>query len=277
MVILRYHLGAVARLVVRVVFIFRVYHTHVQCHLPRVVRGDEHLRLFLRFRQRQPAEQCGIARLGKFHQLFDEIFLVGCGRYVVQYLVLVRSVHTHVLRRAVVRYLVVERRQLRHFDEVAEAFLLHDVVRHIELEIRRLLGEDRRPCVKASDVLPLQLLRAEVLEQQVQLRQRVADGRARQERRPQIFSRPLLNGAYGKQQVQCLLAAFRVAQPRHTVMSCVECQVLELVRLVYEDMVDTHLPEVRHVVRPRLYRVFHLLQLGRQVELALLQSPQHGA
>lgn len=48
-------------------------------------------------------------------------------------------------------------------------------------------------------------------------------------------------------------------------------------RLVYEDMVDTHLPEVHHVVRPRLYRVLHLLQLGRQVKLALLQSPQHGA
>ena len=125
----------------------------------------------------------------------------------MQYLVLVRSVHAHILCRAVVRYLVVERRQLRYLDEVAEAFLLHDVVRHIELEIRRLLGEDCRPCVKASYVLPFQLLRTQVLEQQVQLRQRVADGRARQERRPQILSRPLLDGADGKQQVQCLLAA----------------------------------------------------------------------
>ena len=168
----------------------------------------------------------------------------------MQHLVLVRPVHAHVLRRAVVGYLVVERRQLRHLDEVAEAFLLHDVVRHIELEIRRLLGEDCRPCVKASYVLPFQLLRTEVLEQQVQLRQRVADGRARQERRPQVLSRPLLNGADGEQQVQCLLAALRVAQPRHAVVPGVECQVLELVRLVHEEVVDTHLPEVRHVVRP---------------------------
>ena len=60
-------------------------------------------------------------------------------------------------------------------------------------------------------------------------------------------------------------------------MPCVERQVLELVRLVHEEVVDAHLPEVRHVVRPRLYRVLHLLQLGRQVELAFLQSLQHGA
>ena len=274
-VVFRYHPCAVARLVVRVVFIRRVYHAHVQCHLPCVVRGDEHLRLFLRFRQFPASQQRGVARLGKFHQPFYEMFLVGRGRYVMQYFVLVRTVHAHILCRAVVRYLVVERRQLRHLDEVAEAFLLHDVVRHIELEIRRLLGEDCRPCVKASYVLSFQLLRTQVLEKQVQLRQRVADGRARQERRPQILSRPLLDGADGKQQVQCLLTAFRVAQTRHTVMPCVERQVLELVRLVHEDMVDAHLPEVHHIVCPRLYSVFHLLQLGCQVELAFLQSLQH--
>lgn len=73
---------------------------------------------------------------------------------------------------------VVERRQFRHLDEVAEASLLHDVVRHVELEVRRLLGEYRHPCVEAADVLLLQRLRTQVLEQQVQFRQRVADGRA---------------------------------------------------------------------------------------------------
>ena len=107
MVILSYHLGTVARLVVGMVFIIGVYHAHIQSHLPRVVSGDEHLRLFLRFRQRQPAQQRGVASLRKFHQLFDEILLVGCGRYVVQYLILMRTVHTHVLRRAVVGDFVV--------------------------------------------------------------------------------------------------------------------------------------------------------------------------
>ena len=55
MIVFRYHLGAMARLVVGVVFVIRVNHAHVQCHLPGIVRGDEHLRLFLCFRQRRPA------------------------------------------------------------------------------------------------------------------------------------------------------------------------------------------------------------------------------
>ena len=55
MVILRYHLGAVGSLVVGVVFVIRVYHAHIQGHLPRVVGSDEHLCLLFRFRQRQSA------------------------------------------------------------------------------------------------------------------------------------------------------------------------------------------------------------------------------
>ena len=38
-------------------------------------------------------------------------------------------------------------------------------------------------------------------------------------------------------------------------MPCVERQVLEPMRLVHKDMVDVHLPEVHHIVRPRLYMV----------------------
>ncbi len=228
-VILRDHLGTVARLVVGVVFIERVYHAHIQCHLAGIVRGDEHLRLFLRFRERHPAQQGGVASLGKLHQLLDEILLVGRGRYVVQYLVLVRSVHAHVLRRAVIRYLVVEGGKLRHFDEVAETLLLHHVVRHVELKVGGLLGEYRRPRIETADVLPLQLLRAQVLEQEVQLRQRVADGRAGEERSSQIFARALLYGADGEEHIESLLASFRVAQSRYTVVARVEGQIFELV------------------------------------------------
>ena len=141
-----------------------------------------------------------------------------------------RTVHAHVLRRAVIRYLVVEGGKLRHFDEVAEALLLHHVVRHVELEVCRLLGEYRRPSVETPDVLPFQLLRAQVLEQQVQFSQRVADGRAGKERSSQILARALLYGADGEEHVQRLLAPLRVAQPRHTVVARVERQVLELVR-----------------------------------------------
>ena len=55
-VILCYHLGAVARLVVRMVFVIGVYHAHIQSHLSCIVSSDEHLRLFLRFRQWQSAQ-----------------------------------------------------------------------------------------------------------------------------------------------------------------------------------------------------------------------------
>ncbi|MDU2330121.1 MAG: hypothetical protein E7D78_09300 [Prevotella bivia] len=68
-----------------------------------IVRGDEHLRLFFRFRKRQPAQQGGIARLGELHQFLYEVLLFRRGRYMVQYLVLGRTVNAHILRRAVVR------------------------------------------------------------------------------------------------------------------------------------------------------------------------------
>ena len=222
LVILRDHLGAVARLVVGVVFIVRVYHAHIQSHLAGIVRGDEHLRFFLRFRKRQPAQQGGVACLGKFHQLFDEILLVRRRRYVVQYLVLVRTVHAHILRRAVVRYLVVEGGKFRHFDEVAETLFLHHVIRHVELEVGGLLGKNCRPRIETTDVLPLQLLRTQVLEQEVQLRQRVADGRAGEEGGSQVPARALLYGADGEKHIESLLASLRVSQARHTVVARVE-------------------------------------------------------
>ena len=173
-----------ARLVVGVVFVIGVYHAHIQSHLPRVVGSDEHLSLLFRFRQRQPAQQRRVTCLGKFHQLFDEILLVGCRRYVVQYLVLVRTIHTHVLRRAVVGDFVVKGGKLRHLDEIAKTLLLNDIVRYVELEVGRLLGEDGSPSIETADVLPFQFLRAQVLKEQVQFRQTVGNGRAGQERSP---------------------------------------------------------------------------------------------
>ena len=274
-VILRYHLGAVARLVVRVVFVIGVYHAHIQSHLSCIVGGDKHLCLLLRFRQRHSAQQRRVARLRKFHQLFDEIFLVRRRRYVVQYLILVRTVHTHVFRRAVVGYLVVEGGKLRHFDKIAETLLLHHVVRHVELEVGRLLGENRRPCVKAPDILPFQFLRTQVLEEQIQLRQTVGNGRTGEECRPQVLASTLLYGAYGKEHIQGFLASFRVSQACHAIVTGVECQVLKLVALVNEDMVDAHLLEVHYVICTRLDGVFHLLQFRHKVVLALLQSFQH--
>ena len=73
-----------------------------------IVRGDKHLRLFLRFRKRQSAQQGGVARLGELHQLLYEVLLLRRGRYVVQYLVFVGTVHAHILRRAVVRDFIIK-------------------------------------------------------------------------------------------------------------------------------------------------------------------------
>ena len=149
---------------------------------------------------------------------------------MVQYLVLVRTVHTHVLRRAVVCNLVIEGGKLRHFDEVAETLFLYHVVRHVELEVGRLFGEDSRPSVETPDILPFQFLRTQVFEEQVQLRQRVADGRTGQERSSQVLARAFLYGADGKEHIECFLASFRVTQTSHTVVPRVESQVLKLMR-----------------------------------------------
>ena len=65
----------------------------------------------------------------------------------------------------------------------------------------------------------------------------------------QVFSCALLYGAYGKEHVKCLLASLAVSQSRHTVVARVESQILELVALIYEDVVDAHLLEIHHVVR----------------------------
>ena len=129
----------------------------------------------------------------------------------MEYLVLVRTVNAHILRRAVVRYLVIEGGKLRHFDEVAETLLLDHIVRHVKFKIRRLFGEYRRPSVETPDVLPFQFFRAQILEQQIQLRQRIADGSAGKESRPQVLARALLYGADGKEHVQCLLASLAVS------------------------------------------------------------------
>ena len=59
-------------------------------------------------------------------------------------------------------------------------------------------------------------------------RQRVADGRAREERSPQVLARALLYGAYGKEHIQGFLASFTITQSRHAVMPGIESQVLEL-------------------------------------------------
>ena len=60
----------------------------------------KHLCPFLALTQRCSSQDCGIATLGKLHQLADKDFLLGCRWYVMQYLILLRSVDTDVLGSA---------------------------------------------------------------------------------------------------------------------------------------------------------------------------------
>ena len=85
-------------------------------------------------------------------------------------LILLRSVDADAFCRPVIGDLSVERRQLRHFDEITETLLLHDFIGDGELIVHRLLGEDGSPRIKGLDVLCFEGLGTQILEQQVQLR-----------------------------------------------------------------------------------------------------------
>ena len=64
-----------------------------------VVCCNQHLCPFLTFTQWCSSQDCGIATFGKLHQLADKNLLFGRRRYVMQYLVLLRTVDTDVLCR----------------------------------------------------------------------------------------------------------------------------------------------------------------------------------
>ena len=62
-----------------------------------IIGCNKHLCLFLALTQRCSSQDCGISTLGKLHQLADKNLLLGRGRYVMQYLVLLGAVDTDVL------------------------------------------------------------------------------------------------------------------------------------------------------------------------------------
>ena len=65
-----------------------------------VVGCNKHLCLFLALTQRCSSQDCGIATLSKLHQLADKDFLLGCRRYVMQYLIFLGAVDTDVFGSA---------------------------------------------------------------------------------------------------------------------------------------------------------------------------------
>ena len=65
-----------------------------------VIRCDEHLCPFLTLTERRTSQKRGITTLGKLHQLADKDFLLGCRRYVMQYLIFLGAVDTDVFGSA---------------------------------------------------------------------------------------------------------------------------------------------------------------------------------
>ena len=124
-------------------------------------------------------------------------------------------------------------------------------------------------------MLGFESLGTQVLEQQIQLREGVRYGRTRKESGSQVFSRPLLYCADGKEHIQGSLAPLTVAKPCHTVVAGVEHQILERMRLVHEQMVYTHCLEIHHIVLSVLYLELDFIQLRLQVHLSLDKSFLH--
>ena len=188
-----------------------------------------------------------------------------------------RSVDADVLRCPVISDLSVERRQLRHFDKIAETLFLHDLVGHGELKVRAFLGIYGGPTVKAGDSLPFHFSGAKVFEKQVKLGQTVGDGRTRQEGGPQVLAGAFLNGTDGKKQVHRLYASFRVSKSRNPCMAGVEHQVLEIMRFVHEQVVDAHLFKINHVIRPPLDGILQFFKFRLKILLPLFQSAYNPA
>ena len=268
-------LGTLADLVVGMIAIHRVDESHVQRHLTGQVGSIQHLRILLLLCRMVDTYQLEVAGLGKLHQHTDILLLVGRRLQFQQHGVLLRTDDTHILCGLVVRNLVIEHRKLRHLDKVAEALLQLNRVRKRELILLRLLREDSRPSVETGDALLLQCLRTQIQEQQIQLRETVGDGGTAQERGTEVTARLLLYSPQRHQHVKGSLAPLYVTQSCHTVVTCHEAEVLELVTLVHKDMVDTQLIEVGHVVLLVGDIILQLGELGVQVVLTLLQTALH--
>ncbi len=154
--------------------------------------------------------------------------------------VLGRTVNAHILRRAVVRDFIIEGGKLRHFDEVAETLLLDHIVRHVKFKIRRLVN------IAAQASKHLMSCRSSSFGR------RYLNSRYNSvsellivvpERKVAPKSFPVRSCMV--RMAKSMLSAFWLPSlfpnPRHTVVARVESQILELVALIYEDVVDAHL------------------------------------
>ena len=187
--------------------------THIHRSLSTGIGGDKHLTLHLTVIERRTENQFSITRLGELHQSLVKVLLVCRRLNVMQDDIHIRTVKADILTSAVVGNFIIEGCQFWHLDEISETLLLHNGIGNGKLIVRRFLGIDSGPCVKAMNTLLCHSLGTKVLEQKIQLGKTIADSRTTEERSTQILSCAVLDGTDGIQQVKSLLTARRITQP----------------------------------------------------------------
>ena len=71
-----------------------------------------------------------------------------------------------------------------------------------------------------------------------------------------------MNGANGKEHIECALRTIGIAKSRNTVVSSVEQEVFELVTFVYKEMVDAHHLKIHRIILSFGDTVLYLVQMG---------------
>ena len=202
LIIVGNHAGAMAGLIVGVITETLLGNkAHIQRGLTAGIGGNEHLTLFLTIRERSTENKLTVASLGELYQTLVKILLILGRLDTMQDDVHIGTVETDILTSAEVGDFIIERSKLRNLHEIAETLLDGYLIGDVELIVRRLLGIDGGPGIKRMDALTSHSLRTKVLEKQVQLSKAVADGRTTEERRAKVFTRAVLDGTDGIQQI----------------------------------------------------------------------------
>ena len=84
-----------------------------------------------------------------------------------------------------------------------------------------------------------------------------------------------MNGANGKEHIECTLRTIGIAKSRNAVVSGVEHQIFELVTFVYKEVVDAHHLEVHSIILAFGDTVLYLVQFHFERLFAFLQAFEH--
>ena len=217
----------------------------------------------------------GIAAVGKLQKPSGDVLMSLRRRDINQDDVHLRTLQTDIGSCLVIGILIIEGCQLWNLDELPETLLHDDLTGNIELIVTGLGGKDGCPGIKAVDVLCVHRLRTKVLEKQIQLSKRVADGGAAEEGGTQVLPGTLLDGPDGIHQVPCTVAALGIAKAGDTAVTGRKRQVLESLRLIDEDMVYPHRLEVNDVIGLLGKLMVQFFKLRLQILLTRLKTGLH--